>query len=34
MPFLNRYVGLVVVPGKHITKIEYEEFAGPLKPEP
>lgn len=29
VPFLNRYVGLVVVPGKHITKIELEEWVGP-----
>lgn len=26
MPFSHRFVGLVVVPGKHITKIELEEY--------
>lgn len=26
MQFTSRYVGLVVVPGEHINKIEYEEF--------
>lgn len=26
MPFSNRFVGLVVVPGKYITKIELEEY--------
>lgn len=26
MPFSHRFVGLVVVPGKHITKIEMEEY--------
>jgi hypothetical protein len=26
MPFTHRFVGLVVVPGKHITKIELEEY--------
>jgi hypothetical protein len=25
MPFSHRFVGLVVVPGKYITKIELEE---------
>jgi small nuclear ribonucleoprotein (snRNP)-like protein len=28
VPFTNRYVGLVVVPGKYITKIEQEEYVG------
>jgi small nuclear ribonucleoprotein (snRNP)-like protein len=28
VPFTSRYVGLVVVPGKYITKIEQEEFVG------
>ena len=31
IPFLNRFVGLVVVPGKYITRIEHEELASPLK---
>ena len=26
MPFAHRFVGLVVVPGKYITRIEMEEF--------
>jgi small nuclear ribonucleoprotein (snRNP)-like protein len=28
IPFTSRYVGLVVVPGKYITKIEQEEYIG------
>jgi small nuclear ribonucleoprotein (snRNP)-like protein len=28
IPFTSRYVGLVVVPGKFITKIEQEEYIG------
>jgi small nuclear ribonucleoprotein (snRNP)-like protein len=28
IPFTSRYVGLVVVPGKHVTKIEQEEYIG------
>jgi small nuclear ribonucleoprotein (snRNP)-like protein len=28
VPFTSRYVGLVVVPGKYITKIEQEEYVG------
>lgn len=27
----SRYLGLVVVPGKHIVKIEVEEFASQLR---
>jgi len=27
----SRYLGLVVVPGEHITKIEVEEFASQMK---
>jgi hypothetical protein len=27
----SRYLGLVVVPGEHITKIEVEEFASQVK---
>ena len=27
MEMVSRYLGLVVVPGKHIVKIEVEEFA-------
>lgn len=26
MPFSHRFIGLVVVPGKYITKIEMEEY--------
>ncbi|KAL5115607.1 hypothetical protein ACEQ8H_006494 [Pleosporales sp. CAS-2024a] len=29
VPWTNRYVGLVVVPGHHITKIEFEESTLP-----
>ncbi|KAK4175124.1 N-alpha-acetyltransferase 38-A, NatC auxiliary subunit [Triangularia setosa] len=31
MDMTSRYLGLVVVPGKYITKIEVEEFASQLK---
>lgn len=27
----SRYLGLVVVPGEHVTKIEVEEFASQVK---
>jgi hypothetical protein len=27
----SRYLGLVVVPGEHITKIEVEEFASQMR---
>jgi hypothetical protein len=29
----SRYLGLVVVPGKYVTKIEVEEFASQLRRE-
>jgi len=28
VPFSSRFVGLIVVPGKYITKIEQEEYVG------
>lgn len=31
MDMTSRYLGLVVVPGEHITKIEVEEFASQMK---
>ncbi len=31
MDMTSRYLGLVVVPGKHIVKIELEQFASQLK---
>jgi hypothetical protein len=31
MDMTSRYLGLVVVPGKYITKIEVEEFASQMK---
>jgi hypothetical protein len=31
MDMPSRYLGLVVVPGKYITKIEVEEFASQMK---
>lgn len=29
VPWNSRYVGLVVVPGQHVTKIEFEESSLP-----
>lgn len=29
----SRYLGLVVVPGHHIVKMELEQFASQVKPE-
>lgn len=31
MDMLHRYLGLVVVPGEHIVKIEKEEYVSQLK---
>jgi len=31
MDLIHRYLGLVVVPGEHIAKIEKEEFASQMK---
>lgn len=31
MDLISRYLGLVVVPGQHINKIELEEFASQMK---
>jgi len=31
MDMTSRYLGLVIVPGEHITKIEVEEFASQMK---
>lgn len=31
MELIHRYLGLVVVPGEHIVKIEKEDFASQLK---
>lgn len=31
MDMISRYLGLVVVPGEHIVKIDVEEFASQLK---
>ena len=31
MDMTSRYLGLVVVPGEHITKIEVEEFVSQMK---
>ena len=31
MNMTSRYLGLVVVPGKHIVKIEVEEFASQVR---